>query len=121
MKKITAAALGALCLGLSAGPAAANTAPTTAPNQGDASKVLTVDNPNVWCANPTPLNKVEGELGRVIHVEANKPIDKVTVKSGKGAALVSKYFDAEVGNWGFIELDKDVSNYVIWVCLPPVK
>jgi hypothetical protein len=117
MKKFTATALGALCLALSAGPAAA----TVAPNQGDASKVLTVDNAKVSCTNPTPLNKVEGELGRVIHVEANKPIDKVTVKSGKGAALVSEYFDTEVGNWGFIELDKDVSNYVIWVCLPPVK
>jgi hypothetical protein len=114
MKKFTATALGALCLAMSAGPASA----TIAPNQGDASKVLTVENPNVSCANPTPLNKIEEGLGRVIHVEANKPIDYVTVKSGKGATVTSTYFDS---NWGFIELSKDVSNYVIWVCLPAPK
>jgi hypothetical protein len=90
-----------------AGPAAAT------PNQGDADKVLTVDNPNVSCADPTPLPKVEGGFGHVINVSADDPIDFVTVKSGQGAYLVSAEFDTTSGT---ITLSKDVSNYVIWTC-----
>jgi hypothetical protein len=85
-----------------------------APNQGDASKVLTADNPNVSCAYPTPLDKVEGGgLGRTIHVSASTAIDYVTVKSGQNASIESASFDTYSGT---ITLSKDVSNYVVWVC-----
>ena len=111
-KKLTATALGTLFLAMSAGPASA----TVAPNQGDADKVLYVYNYNdLGSCNPAPLTKVEGDFGRTIHVEANKPIYKVTVKSGKDAEVTWVHFGEK---WATIELSKDVSNYVVWVCLP---
>jgi hypothetical protein len=39
----------------------------------------------------------------------------VTVKSGKGAVVVSGQFDTSSGQ---ITLSKDVSNYVVWTCPP---
>lgn len=96
-------------MALGAAPAAA----AEAPNQGDPSKVLTVDNPNVKCAEPVPGAKVEGGLGRTIKVSASDPIDFVTVKSGSGAEVVSASFGT---TWGKITLSKDVSNYVVWTC-----
>jgi hypothetical protein len=96
-------------LGLVAAPAAA----VAGPNQGDPDKVLTVNNKKVWCKYPKPGPKIEGGLGRTITFSASKPIDKVTVKSGEGAYVVSKWFDMKKGK---ITLNKDVSNYVVWTC-----
>ncbi len=58
------AAIAALVLGtLLALALASSSAPAgDAPNQGDADKVLTVDNPNVTCEDAEPGKKVEGEL-----------------------------------------------------------
>jgi len=84
-------------------------------NQGDPDKVLTVDNPNVSCASPVAGPKVEGNLGTTISFSAAAPIDFVTVKSGKGAVVVSAQFDTTSGQ---ITLSKDVSNYVVWTCPP---
>src|SRR5918992_1479018 len=84
-------------------------------NQGDPDKVLTVDNPNVSCASPVAGPKVEGGLGATISFSAAAPIDFVTVKSGKGAVVVSATFDTTSGT---ITLSKDVSNYVVWTCPP---
>src|SRR5215218_7593176 len=84
-------------------------------NQGDPAKVLTVDNPNVSCASPVAGPKVEGNLGTTISFSAEAPIDFVTVKSGKGAVVVSATFDTTSGT---NTLFKDVSNYVIWTCPP---
>ena len=84
-------------------------------NQGDPDKVLTVDNPNVSCASPVAGPKVEGNLGTTISFSAGAPIDFVTVKSGKGAVVVSATFDTTSGT---ITLSKDVSNYVVWTCPP---
>src|SRR5512133_3441553 len=84
-------------------------------NQGDPDKVLTVDNPNVSCASPVAGPKVEGNLGTTITFSAWAPIDFVTVKSGKGAVVVSATFDTTSGT---ITLSKDVSNYVVWTCPP---
>jgi hypothetical protein len=84
-------------------------------NQGDPDKVLTVDNPNVSCASPVAGPKVEGNLGTTITFSAGAPIDFVTVKSGKGAVVVSATFDTTSGT---ITLSKDVSNYVVWTCPP---
>jgi hypothetical protein len=83
------------------------------PNQGDPDKVLKVNNPNVWCSNPVPGPKIEGNFGQTIHVHASHPIDFVTVKSGKDAYVVYSTFDTY---WGKIKLSKDVSNYVVWTC-----
>src|SRR5918998_1659801 len=83
--------------------------------QGDPDKVLTVDNPNVSCASPVAGSKVEGGLGTTISFSAAAPIDFVTVKSGKGAVVVSATFDTTSGT---ITLSKDVSNYVVWTCPP---
>jgi hypothetical protein len=115
MKLRTLTALGAV-MALAVAAPAATAAPKGkgTPNQGDASKVLTVDNQQVSCAAPIAAPKVEGGgLGRTISVSADQPIDKVTVKSGKDAALVSASFD---GTSGTITLTKDVSNYVVWTC-----
>jgi hypothetical protein len=84
-------------------------------DQGNQSKVLTVDNPNVSCESPVAGPKVEGELGRTIVVSAEDPIDFVTVKSGVGAVVVSAQFDTSQGQ---ITLSKDVSSYVVWTCPP---
>lgn len=113
-KKITAVALGTLFLAVSAGSASA----TVAPNQGDASKVLHPAYSTVreaHCDNPVPLDKVEGDFGKTIYVTADKPINKVTLKSGKDAEYVSKSFTLKSAT---ITLSKDVSNYVVWVCKP---
>ena len=110
MQRRTLASLGALSALIVAAPATG-----AAPNQGDASKVLTVDNPSVSCEEPTPRSKVEGGLGRTIQVVDEQPIDLVTVKSGKGATVVSTSFTL---NSGEITLSNDVSNYVVWVCPP---
>jgi hypothetical protein len=83
--------------------------------QGNPSKVLTVDNPNVSCESPVPGPRVEGELGQTIVVSAVDPIDFVTVKSGVGAVVVSAQFDT---NQGQITLSKDISSYVVWTCPP---
>jgi hypothetical protein len=110
-RKLAAIGAGAvLALALAAGQAAAT---GDAPNQGDPDKVLTVDNPNVSCENPKPGDKVEGDFGRKIHVSSNRPIDFVTVKSGKNAEVVFAEFDTFKGK---IKLSKDVSNYVVWTC-----
>jgi hypothetical protein len=84
-------------------------------DQGNPSKVLTVDNPNVSCESPVAGPKVEGELGPTIVVSAQDPIDFVTVKSGVGAVVVSAQFDT---NQGQITLSKDLSSYVVWTCPP---
>jgi hypothetical protein len=67
----------------------------------------------VRCDYPKALDKVEGDFGRSIHVRSYHPIDKVTIKSGRDAYVVSSEFDTY---WGKIKLSKDVSNYVVWVC-----
>ena len=92
---------------------AAGTVAAWAPNQGDPSKVLKVDNPHVSCQSPVPGKKVEGNFGRYIEVYANAPIDFVTVKSGQGASVVYASFQYKSGK---IKLSKDVSNYVVWTC-----
>jgi hypothetical protein len=84
-------------------------------DQGNPSKVLTVDNPNVSCESAVAGPTVEGELGPTIVVSAENPIDFVTVKSGVGAVVVSAQFDT---NQGQITLSKDVSSYVVWTCPP---
>jgi hypothetical protein len=106
---ITACLVTALTLVTLSGPAGAD----NGPNQGNQSMVLTVDNPNVSCEHPTPGKKVEGDFGRTIFVSASKPIDFVTVKSGKDAYVVWSSFDKYKGK---IKLSKDVSNYVVWIC-----
>ena len=65
------------------------------------------------CKYPKAGKKVEGNFGRTITVKASAPIDFVTVKSGRGAYVVSAYFS---GYSGTIKLSKDVSNYVVWTC-----
>jgi hypothetical protein len=108
--RLVTACLGLLlALAVIAGPATA----TRAPNQGDPDKVLKVNNPNVWCEDPKPGHKVEGDFGRKIFVRSDHPIDFVTVKSGKNAEVVFAKFDKF---WGKIKLSKDVSNYVVWTC-----
>ena len=110
-KKFAAVLCAATLLGLAA-PAGA----TTWPNQGNPDMIVYVypdDAAYLACKHKVPLDKVEGDFGRKVYVSADQPIIKVTVKSGKGAYEVGKYFD---GNWGKIELSKDVSNYVVWVC-----
>jgi hypothetical protein len=82
-------------------------------DQGNPSKALTVDNPNVSCESAVAGPKVEGNLGRTIFVSAQDPIDFVTVKSGAGAVLVSAQFDTRQGQ---ITLSKDISAYVVWTC-----
>jgi hypothetical protein len=84
-------------------------------SERDPAKVLTVDNPNVSCQSPVTGPKVEGDLGRTIVVSAEDPIDLVTVKSGRGAVVVSAEFDTHQGQ---ITLSKDVSSYVVWTCPP---
>jgi hypothetical protein len=84
-------------------------------DQGNPSKVLTVDNPNVSCESPVQGPKVQGELGPTIIVSAEDPIDFVTVKSGVDAVVVSAQFDT---NQGQITLSKDISSYVVWTCAP---
>ena len=87
------------------------------PNQGDPSKVLKVNNPNVSCDDPVPTEKVEGDFTQRIKVWSKYPIDYVTVKSGKNAYVVSSDFGTYMGKyWAEIKLSKDVSNYVIWKC-----
>ncbi len=83
-------------------------------NQGDPSKVLTVDNTYVSCDDPTPSDKVEGGLGRWIAGGSADLIDKVTVKSGEGAEATEQTTVSD--NSFFIKLTKDVSNYVVWTC-----
>ena len=90
-----------------AGPAAAGV------NQGDPGKVLRVDNASVWCKDPVPGTKIEGDLTTTIKFRAAHPIALVTVKSGKDARVVSYSFDTYHGT---ITLSKDVSNYVVWTC-----
>jgi hypothetical protein len=108
--RIVTVILGALVtLAVVVAPAVAG----NAPNQGDPDKVIKVDNPNVWCADPVPGKKIEGGLGQTIHVSASQKIDFVTIKSGQGAYVVYKTFDKY---WGKIKLSKDVSNYVVWTC-----
>jgi hypothetical protein len=103
------ASLGAITALVMAAPASG-----AAPNQGDASKVLVVNNPFVSCDAPTPRDKVEGGgMGETIEVSDTRPIDFVTVKSGNGAFVVDSSFTV---NTATITLSKDVSNYVVWVC-----
>jgi len=82
-------------------------------NQGNESKVLTVDNVAVSCASPAAADKVEGDLGRTVVFATEDPVDFVTVKSGNGATVVSSSFGATGGS---VTLSKDVSNYVVWTC-----
>ena len=99
--------------------ALATTAPAIAgradggPNQGDPRKVFIVHNPNVFCEDPVPGEKIEGGLGQIVEVSSSDPIDFVTVKSGKNAYLVWKKFGI---TWGKFKISKDVSNYVVWTC-----
>jgi hypothetical protein len=102
------AAVGSLAALLVAAPAAA-----AAPNQGDASKVITADNPLVSC-DAVPTKKVENVKGRTLHLSSEIPIDYVTIKSGQNAKVVSTDFDSALS--GTVKLSKDVSNYVVWVC-----
>ena len=112
MSKLTSACLaGATALALTAGPASAG----NAPNQGDPSKVLKVDNPHVSCAYPQPGPKIEGGLKRYITFYANAPIDFVTVKSGEKASVIHAWFDRYEFK-GTIKVTQDVSNYVVWTC-----
>jgi hypothetical protein len=114
-KLLSVVAGGGLALGLLAAPAFAQ----DDPNQGNPDLVLTVDNPAVSCEDPMPLEKVEGDLGTTISFSAQSPIDKVTVKSGSKAEVVSATFSASGPPFtGTITLTQDVSNYVIWVCEP---
>jgi hypothetical protein len=82
-------------------------------NQGNDSKVLTVDNPAVSCESPVAADKVEGDLGPTVEFTTDDPVDFVTVKSGNGAEVVSSSFGATGGS---VTLSKDVSNYVVWTC-----
>ena len=93
---------------------AAPTAFAAGPNQGDPSKVLTADNTSVSCHHPVAGKKVEGGFGRTITVYSSSPIDKVTVKSGSKATVVSKSFSGYYK--ATIKLSQDVSNYVVWTC-----
>ena len=114
-KLLSVVAGSGLALGLLAAPAFAQ----DDPNQGNPDLVLTVDNPAVSCEDPMPLAKVEGDLGTTISFSAQSPIDKVTVKSGSKAEVVSATFSASGPPFtGTITLTQDVSNYVIWVCKP---
>jgi len=113
-KKLVAIALGALSLGATAAPAAA----TDMPNQGntDNGKLVYLVNNSLYesCAgHVVPLDKVEGDFGTSVYVSAEKPIAKITVKSGVNAQNAGSYFN---GTSAKIKLTKDVSNYVIWVC-----
>ena len=91
------------------------TALASGANQGDESKVLEIDNGNVSCPYPTALEKVEGDMGRWIQGSSTDLIDKVTVKSGQGAAVVQQYTTVS-DHYFFIKLTKDVSNYIVWTC-----
>jgi hypothetical protein len=82
-------------------------------NQGNAGKVLTIDNPAVTCESAVAAEKVEGDLGTTVEFTTDYPVDYVTVKSGNGATVVSSTFDAFSGSF---TLSKDVSNYVVWTC-----
>jgi hypothetical protein len=87
-------------------------------NQGDPSKVLLVNKVYVDCGpDAVPGKKIEGDLGSKITFKSVNPIDYVTVKSGKKAKVEWSAFWYENGKfWGTIQLNKDVSNYVVWTC-----
>lgn len=109
---LPAVASAALLIGLAAVPAHADD-----PNQGNDAYVLEVDNTDITCDAPTSLTKVEGGLTDTISIEASSPIDKVTVKSGSKAQVVSQEFgQTGLVYWADIELTQDVSNYVAWTC-----
>jgi hypothetical protein len=110
LRLICLGTMAALLLSLTGGAVAA------APNQGNTTMVLKVDNTKVWCKYPVAGKKVEVKSGKTIYVSSSKPIDFVTVKSGTGAYVVSGYFGITSGK---ITLSKDVSNYVVWTCPPP--
>src|SRR5215210_309857 len=87
---------------------------TSTPNQGEASKVLTVTGAS--CATTLVAGaKVEGGLGTTVRLSSSLPIVKVTLKSGNGAAVVASSFSADFKS-ATITLSKDVSNYVVWTC-----
>jgi hypothetical protein len=93
-------------------------APATSPpgsvNQGEESKVLTVNGAS--CSTDVVAGaKVEGGLGTTVQITATAPIVKVTLKSGQGAAVVSSSFSSDFKSVT-ITLSKDVSNYVVWTC-----
>ena len=92
-------------------------APTTSTgsvNQGEESKVLTVNGTS--CSTTVVAGaKVEGGLGTTVQITATAPIVRVTLKSGQGAAVVSSSFSADFKSVT-ITLSKDVSNYVVWTC-----
>lgn len=69
-------------------------------DQGNPSKVLTVDNPSVSCQSPVAGSKVEGELGRTIVVSAEDPIDFVTLKSGVGVATDQQHWGVHLHQRG---------------------
>lgn len=111
-RRFVAVLLGSLVATAVAAPAIAGRA-DGGPNQGDPRKVFTVHNPNVFCEDPVPSEKFEGDFGQVIHVSASDPIDFVTIKSGKDAYRIYRRWDTTSGT---IKISKDVSNYVIWTC-----
>jgi hypothetical protein len=87
-----------------------------APNQGDPSKVLTVDNPYEYC-DAVPGYKVEGDFGQYIKIWSKDPIDFVTVKSGRDASVLWSDTGEDYGKyWIKFKLSKDISNYVVWTC-----
>jgi len=90
----------------------------SAPNQGNPAMVLTVDNPAVACGDDAVAGtKVEGGLGRIVDILSDAAIDKVTIKSGRRADDRGAWFSDD-GLHAWVELSKDVSNYVVWSCPP---
>jgi hypothetical protein len=108
-----------LAISLTAPIAAAGSG--ASPNQGNPDMVLTVDNPCVSCGDPVPGPKIEGYVGRYLFVVSFKPIEQLTIKSGRDASVVWSYFG---DYWMYgkhiyfakVMLSKDISNYVVWTC-----
>ena len=95
----------------------AKTSTSGSVNQGEESKVLTVNGTS--CSTTVVAGaKVEGGLGTTVQITATAPIVKVTLKSGQGATVVSASFSADFKS-ATITLSKDVSNYVVWTCGAP--
>ena len=83
------------------------------PNQGEASKVVPVEGPDIDTCTPVPSRKYEGGFGKSVTIEGTAHLYGVTVKSGKDA-----WFELADEGCGKYEIygDKDISNLVIWTC-----
>ena len=76
--------------------------------------VQLVDNPSVSCESPVPSVPVVGQLGEIITVSTEDPIDFVLVKSAPNAE-VTALFDT-TSTSGQITSTNNITSYVVWTC-----